>query len=145
MSELQIEAPNDADVDYIARAIIHAEQVVAESLNAELNGSVNDLNLIQRLLDGGTIDRESTYTLQSLGLVFGRVFINATPDYDWWMIDDQCARDPAVRYRESSLLFHPQTMISKRIEDGETVDVLDLYNGLSRRLREILERGVDGA
>jgi hypothetical protein len=145
MSELKIEAPNDADVDYIARAIIHAEQVVAESLNAELNGSVNDLSLIQRLLDGGTIDRESTYTLQSLGLAFGRVFINATPDYDWWMIDDECGRDPAVRYRESSLLFHPQTMISKRIEDGEMVDVLDLYNGLSRRLREILERGVDGA
>ena len=78
-------------------------------------------------------------------IAFGKVFVNAEPDYDWWMIDDEYGRDPAVRYLQSSLTFHPQDMLIKRIERGEKVDVTELYEGLRSQLQEIIEGGVDGA
>jgi hypothetical protein len=45
-----------------------------------MNGTRKDLSLIQQLLDTRTIEPESTYTLQALGLAFGRVFIHTSTD-----------------------------------------------------------------
>ena len=140
-----IEAPNQDDIEQIALALIHAKQTIADILHAELDGSRGDLALIQRALDSGVIDPESEYTIHALGLAFGKVFVNTEPNYDWWMINDEYGRDPAIRYLQSTLTFHPQDMLIKRIERGERVNVSELYDGLLSQLQEIIEGGVDGA
>lgn len=141
MAEQQIEAPSDADVDAVARAWLHANAVCRDVLGVALDGSIADLSRLQMLLDSGVIDREATYTLQALGIAFGKVFVNDNPGYDWWMVEDEYGRDSAIRYERSSLLAYPRTMLSKRIEDGEKVDVLDLYDGLRTRLAQLIEDG----
>lgn len=141
MSDQKIEAPNESDIDGIALALIHADQVISEALGLKLNGSRADLLLIQKLLDARTVEREATYTLQALGLAFGKVFIEENVDYDWWMVEDEFGRDPAIRYKQSSLLAYPRTMISKRIEDGESVNVIELFDGLCRRMEDLVEKG----
>ena len=89
----QIEAPTEEDIDSIAQAIVHAQHVTTEVLGAELDGTRGDLTLIQRLLDTGTIERESTYTLQALGLAFGRAFVHENKAFDWWIVEDGCVRE----------------------------------------------------
>ncbi len=145
VSKQMIEAPTPDDLQQIALSLVHARQAIVDILHAELDGSKSDLDLIQRALDSGVIDAEAEYTIHALGIAFGKVFVNAEPDYDWWMIDDEYGRDPAVRYLQSSLTFHPQDMLIKRIERGEKVDVTELYEGLRSQLQEIIEGGVDGA
>jgi len=145
MPEQKIEPPTSSDVDAIARAVLHAEHVIQEALGSSMDGTRNDLSLIQRVLDQGSIEREATYTLQALGLVFGRAFIHENTGYDWWMLEDEYGRDPAIRYKRSSLLAFPRTMLSKRVEDGESVNVVELYDGLTRRLTELIEDGWDGS
>ena len=139
-----IEVPTKEDLRQIALSLVHAQQTIAEILHAELDGSMRDLDLIQRALDSGVIDAEAEYTIQALGIAFGKVFVNADADYDWWMIEDEYGRDPAIRYLQSSLTFHPQDILIKRIEHGESVDVTELYEGLRSQLQEIIEGGVDG-
>jgi len=90
------------------------------------------------------VEPEATYTLQALGLAFGRAFLNEFPDYDWWMVEDEHGRDPAIRYKETSLLVFPMTMISKRVEDGEPFDVGELFDGLAKQLAELIDEGVYG-
>ena len=107
-------------------------------------GTRQDLALIQRVLAQGLVDPEATYTLQALGLAFGRAFLNEFPDYDWWMVEDEYGRDPAIRYKETSLLVFPMTMISKRVEDGEAFDVSELFDGLAKQLAELIQEGVYG-
>lgn len=141
MSDQKIEAPNESDVDGIARALIHAENVISEALGSKLDGSRADLLLLQKLLDAGTVEREATYTLQALGMAFGKVFIKENPAYDWWMVQDEFGRDPAIRYKRSSLLAYPRTMISKRIEEGEAVNVTELFDGLCRRMEGLVGKG----
>jgi hypothetical protein len=75
----KIEAPTPADVDRIARQLIHASTILDAALHASLDGSRKDLGLIQRILDSKTIEPEAEYTLRALGMAFGRVFINITP------------------------------------------------------------------
>jgi Domain of unknown function (DUF3806) len=141
----KIEPPNEKDVEEIARGVVHAGQVIEQALGEQLTGTTKDLTLIQRVLDRGVVEPEATYTLQALGLAFGRMFLNEFPDYDWWMVEDEYGRDPAIRYKETSLLVFPMTMISKRVEDGEQFDVSELFDGLAKQLSDLIQEGVDGA
>lgn len=144
MPDPKIEPPTEKDIENIAMGVVHAGQVIEQALDEDLDGTHNDLELIQRVLDQGLVEPEATYTLQAFGLAFGRVFLNEFPDYDWWMVEDEHGRDPAIRYKETSLLVFPMTMISKRIEDGEPFDVAELFDGLAKQLAELIQEGVYG-
>jgi hypothetical protein len=140
----KIEPPTEKDIENIAMGVVHAGQVIEQALEEDLDGTHQDLELIQRVLDQGLVEPEATYTLQAFGLAFGRVFLNEFPDYDWWMVEDEHGRDPAIRYKETSLLVFPMTMISKRIEDGDPFDVCELFDGLAKQLAELIQEGVYG-
>jgi hypothetical protein len=140
-----IEAPNENDVDRIARQLIHANQVIEQATRRLLSGELNDLELIQAVLDQKIVEPEATYSLQALGIAFGKVFIENNALYDWWMVEDEYGRDPAIRYKETTLLVFPQTMISKRIEDGEEVEVETMYYGLCKQLDELRQENYPNA
>ena len=55
------------------------------------------------------------------------------------MVEDEYGRDPAVRRPNTTIILYPMTMISKRIERGEKVDVFELYNGTAAQV-EALKR-----
>lgn len=137
----QIEAPTEADIGRIARQLIHADELIQAVTGEAPCRQVGDLTLIQRVLDSRQLEPEATYSLQALGMAFGAVFVKNNEGYDWWMVEDEYGRDPTVRYRQTTLLAFPMTMISKRVEDGEPVDVLDLYSGLVQRLKTLREEG----
>jgi uncharacterized protein DUF3806 len=145
MSEQKIEPPSEVDIDDIARAIVHAHQVIEQATGSKMDGTRNDLVLIQAVIDQRLIEREATYTLQALGLAFGRTFIHENENFDWWMVEDEYGRDPAIRYKRTSLLAFPRTMLSKRIEDGELPDAVELFDSLTRRLEELAEDGWDAS
>ncbi len=135
----EIGPPNETDVDRIAKQAIVASQLV-EALDGcdELDGTEGDLPSLQKLLDSGQLGRDQTFELQCLGIAFGRVVIRTlSGGFDWAMVEDEYGRDPAIRFGETSLLCFPMTMISKRIEDGEPVDILEMHEGLCERLIEL--------
>ena len=133
----RIEPPTAADVDRIARQLLHAAALVKDVTGSKMTDDLSDLALIQRVLDARVVEPEATYSLQALGMAFGRIFVANTPHYDWWMVEDEYGRDPALRYEQTTLLAFPQTMISKRVEDGEDIDVRELFDGLRERLEAI--------
>lgn len=133
----KIEAPSGEDIERIAQQLLHAQEVVLEATGSQLSGGMADLALLQRVLDFKFLEPEATYSLQALGIAFGKVFVENNAHYDWWMIEDEYGRDPAIRYKETTLLVFPQTMLSKRIEDGDEVDVEAMYSGLCEQLEEI--------
>jgi uncharacterized protein DUF3806 len=134
----KVEAPNSADTDRIATQLIHANELMNKATGLAPDGSLDDLELIQRTLP--TISPNATYSQQSLGLVFGRVFIRNNDNFDWWMVDDEWGRDPAIRYNQTSLLLFPLTMISKRLEEGKRVDMKSMYAGLLRKVQQVMSR-----
>lgn len=137
----QIEAPTETDVDRIARSLIHANDLAKSIVGEALSGDERDLDLIQHILNSRQLEREATYSLQALGMAFGKVFVENNAGFDWWMVEDEYGRDPAVRYKQTSMLAFPMTMILKRVEDGEPVEVRDLYAGLQQRLETLRGQG----
>ena len=138
--EQQIEAPTQEEMEYIAKQLIYSSSLIEEITNSDTTGTITDLELIQKVIDSNFIQPDATNELCILGLALGLVFINENAGYDWWMVEDEYGRDPAIRYKETSITAFPETMILRRIEDGEEIDVKEIYFGLIEMLNEIREK-----
>lgn len=132
-----IEAPTTDDTLKLATQILHGQNLIRKHLGVESAlGETSDLDRIQAVLDRDVLTAVDIVDLQSLGILLGCVLVNQTPDLDWWMVDDSQGRHPAVRFGRTSLLDFPLPIISKRIEDGEPVDVRDLYETIREHVAE---------
>jgi hypothetical protein len=93
------------------------------------------LRLLQTILDAGWIEASETNKLQCLGITLGDALVQEL-GMEWVMVEDENGRDPAIRFPGTTVVAFPLTMISKRIEDRESIDVADLFSRVSARLRE---------
>jgi len=101
----------------------------------KLTKSIADLGPLQHLIDDKVFAKAQTYELQSLGVAFGDVLAAELP-LRWVMVTDEYGTDPTLRFKETTVQINALTMISKRVETGEVVDLRDLL----RQTREHLSR-----
>ncbi len=133
---------DDGDIHRIAKQWFFVEQVVAESYNgAKLDQSLNDLVYIQHILDDQLFSSNQKWELQSLGIVFGRVLSKNVPGLDWWVITDEFGTDSTLRYKDTSICINAITMISKRFEKKENVNVQQLYELVIQHLQDMIDNG----
>jgi Domain of unknown function (DUF3806) len=81
-----------------------------------------DLPVLQRLIDDQAFTKTQTYELQSLGVALGDVMASELP-LRWVMVTDEFGTDPTLRYKDTTIQVGALTMISKRIEKDEKVNV----------------------
>lgn len=107
----------------------------------KFNTAAGKVGTIRAILDAGIYSVDDTYELQCLGIVLGDAFVQDM-GMQWVIVTDEYGTDPALRDPNSrSILLFPLTMISKRIERGEQVDVLDLYNGVANEIEQMRAEG----
>ncbi|MEO7722524.1 MAG: DUF3806 domain-containing protein [Pseudolysinimonas sp.] len=92
------------------------------------------LSVITALLNDG-IRPDETWKLQSLGVVLGDV-MSRLMSLPWVVVDDEYGRDPALDFGGVGNLLFPLTMISKRVEAGETVDVYELVSTTAQAITQ---------
>lgn len=95
------------------------------------------LGTLRALLDQEVFKPNQTYELQSMGVVFGDVFVQDM-GFHWIIVQDECGRDPAIQYKDTSVILYPLTMISRKIERGEQVDIFKLYNRIAAEAEELI-------
>ena len=100
-----------------------------------LTRTKRDLPVLQNLIDEGAFKKSQTYELQSLGVAFGDVLVSELP-LQWVMVTDEFGTDPTLRFKETALQINALTMISKRVEKDERVNLSELL----RVTREQLAR-----
>ncbi|MDQ1077085.1 MULTISPECIES: DUF3806 domain-containing protein [Microbacterium] len=105
------------------------------SADAPLDRSDNHtaLSVIAALV--AEVRPDETWKLQSLGTVFGDVLARVT-GAEWVQVDDEFGSDAALRFGGPDDLAFPMTMISKRMEAGEDVDVLELFRSVATAIGE---------
>jgi hypothetical protein len=94
------------------------------------------LVLLQAILDAGWIDKSETVKLQCLGVALGDALAQEL-HMEWITVEDEYGRDPALRLPGTTIMVFPLTMISKRIEDGESVNVEELFEGVCEHVAEL--------
>ena len=127
MSEQTISTLTDDDLTRLAEQ----RSVVTEFLTAsgleKFKSAAGKLGLLRWILREEKFSPEQTYELQSMGIVLGDVFVQEM-GFHWVMVEDDYGRDPALKFQGTSIIIFPLTMISKRIERGDAVDIFELYN-----------------
>jgi hypothetical protein len=131
-------SPQDSERLDQQRAVIAA---VAKQRygTATLSKTKRDLPISQRLIDDGVFKKSQTYELQCLGVVFGDVLASELP-LRWVMITDEYGTDPTLRYKGTSININALTMISKRVENNEPVDLYRLLGQNREALSEAEKR-----
>jgi hypothetical protein len=103
---------------------------------AALTKTKADLVVLQRLLDDRAFAKTQTYELQSLGIAFGDVLASELP-LRWMMVTDEYGTDPTLRYKNTSIQINALTMLSKRVERGEKVDVVTMLRMTSEQIAQV--------
>ena len=75
-----------------------------------------------------------------MGIAFGDVLASEFPLH-WMMVTDEFGTDPTLRFKNTSFQVNALTMISKQIEKGKPVDLVDMM----RFVRESLSRVVQNS
>lgn len=97
------------------------------------------LNILQAILDNGWAAGDDL-KLQALGVVFGDVLAGLI-DAPWVIVEDEWGRDPGLLIsQEHVILQFPMTMIAKRVQAGESVDVTELVAGAARQALEMRQQ-----
>jgi Domain of unknown function (DUF3806) len=105
------------------RAVVLA--AAKEHCGAELTRTKKDLPTLQKLIDDAVFKKSQTYELQSLGVAFGDVMASELPLH-WAIITDEFGSDPTLRFKNTTINVNALTMISKRVERDERVDLARL-------------------
>lgn len=92
-----------------------------------------DLPILQRLIDDNVFSKSQTYELQSLGIAFGDVLASELP-LRWVIVTDEYGTDPTLRFESTSWQVNALTMISKRIERHEKVNLRELLRTTRKQL-----------
>lgn len=133
----KITAPSAADLEQLGKQRAVVERYLAdEDSRKKYTTPAGKLGLLRALLDQKVFKPTETYELQCMGIVLGDVFVQEL-GMEWVMVEDEYGRDPAVRLPGTSVMLYPLTMISKRVERGESVDVFDLFNGIAAQVDQL--------
>ena len=98
-----------------------------------LTKTKSDLVVLQRLIDDQVFKKTQTHELQSMGVAFGDVLASEFP-LRWVMVTDEYGTDPTLRYKKMVLQINALTMISKRIERNERVNLSQLLEITGQQL-----------
>jgi hypothetical protein len=94
------------------------------------------LGLLRTLLERGVFQPAQAYELQCMGIVLGDALVQHCR-VEWRAVEDGHGRDPCVQVPGTSIVLFPLTMISKRVEKGERVDVFNLFNQTEAKIEEL--------
>lgn len=99
----------------------------------KLTRSAADLPVLQKLIDDHVFQKSQAYELQCLGVAFGDVLASEFP-VRWVMVTDEFGTDPTLRFKKTTLQINALTMISKRIQADQPVDVSKLLRTTREQL-----------
>ena len=80
--------------------------------------------------------KTQTYELQCLGIAFGDVLASELP-LRWMMVTDEYGTDLTLRFKDTTVQVNAVTMIAKRVEKGEEVDVQTLLRMTGEQISKL--------
>lgn len=128
------------DTMYMDEQRERVDDLIRRHFGHRLNGQKdNDIAQMQRLLDDGIVGRDDVVLLQAMGIVLGEL-IKSEQGLSWIIYIDKYGRSRALKIPGQRDVLFPNTMISRRVEAGAEVDIIELYNKAIAELNRIRQQ-----
>jgi hypothetical protein len=133
----RVEALSSVDLKYMQDQRDFIDQTARRHLGTQLNGKKDhDLRLLQKLLDQQLVNQENRQGLQAMGVILGD-HLKREEGLRWVIYIDKYGRSRALAVPAQDEVIFPMTMISRRAEVGNTVNVDEIYNKAQAAVAEI--------
>lgn len=103
-----------------------------------LTRTPGDIPTLQSLLDAQPFASGDQASLEVLGAAFGDV-VAKTLGLDWVVVKDEHGSDFAIKHPTKMVFAFPRDMIVKRVENGDEINLTELYNGVVAALSEQID------
>jgi hypothetical protein len=117
-----------ADVDQrdLAAAREWVKGHFSETPDLKYEPKEGKLRLLEAILANNWVEPSEIWKLQALGICLGDALAQEL-HMDWVVVEDEYGRSPALNWPGTTIYTFPQTLISKRIERGDGIDVRELF------------------
>jgi Domain of unknown function (DUF3806) len=139
--EQKIELPTPEDLANIEAKRRWVREHYEPDARERYDSIEGKLVLLDTILRNEWIAQEETLKLQCLGITFGDALAQKL-GLEWCAVEDEYGRDPALRLEGTSIVVFPLTTISKRVERGEAVDVVALFDQACSTVERLRSEGV---
>ena len=129
-----------ADIEQLAKARDWIKGYFSGHRDEKYSSVEGKLRVVGTILENGWVRTDETWKLQSMGVAFGDAIAQQLM-MNWVVVEDEYGRDPAPNWPGTTIYVHPITMISKRVEDGETPDIEELFAGICERVTHLAFSG----
>jgi hypothetical protein len=99
-----------------------------------------DLPVLQQIIDERVFSPEHESEWACVGVVFGDV-VSAELGLRWCVFSDENGVEPALRLAGTSITLFPRSMILKRMENGEEIDLAAFLDNLAESIEELKAEG----
>lgn len=82
--------------------------------------------MLQRVVDAELIENDDCEGWEALGVAFGDTLAQRVPGMAWMQVTDAWGIDAVLRYADSSLQIGASTLLLKRVEQGQIIDIAHL-------------------
>lgn len=115
------------DERYLDSQVELIDTLGRQQLGTPVRGDTGDIELLQRMVYRGLIERDDKQTLQATGVVLGNLMVK-THGLSWRVYEDERGRSRAVCAQASDHCLFPVTMLSRRLQVGLVVNVQEVYD-----------------
>ena len=98
------------------------------------------LDVLGAILANGWVQPEETDKLQAMGIAFGDAIAQKLM-LEWVTVDDEYGRTPALNWPGTSIVSFPVTMIAKRVEEGDEIEIHGFFDGICKMLTDMAHSG----
>lgn len=85
---------------------------------------------LQRVVDAELIDHDDCDGWEALGVAFGDCLAQRVPELAWTQVTDAWGVDAVLRYGEANSIVSAVTLLIKRVEEGEAIEINHLLEAL---------------
>lgn len=85
---------------------------------------------LQRVVDAELIDHDDCDGWEALGVAFGDCLVQRVPELAWAQVTDAWGIDAVLRYGDANIMVSAGTLLIKRVEEGETIEINHLLETL---------------
>lgn len=140
MEEPPFRPLEDPEREWIAKARTWVKGHFGSGPDGNYASIDGKLDVLGAILENGWVRPEETDKLQAMGIAFGDAVAQKLM-LDWVTVDDQYGRTPALNWPGTSIVSFPVTMIAKRVEEGEEIDIHGFFDGICKMLTDMAHGG----
>ena len=103
-----------------------------------MEGTLTDLKVLQQVVDRDLLDDDDVKGWQNLGILFGDILANQL-DLNWVAYEDELGASKALRWKKTLNFVFPITMLSRRKQFNQEIDIPALYEKIEGEIEMFAE------